>query len=1062
VTKESAQRLFCSFAMQLSKTDSCWYSLLFLFDNCPSVASLFGISQSDLLQLLELAGWVQTYSDRDPVLKMNAFKEVIHQPVLCDILEYSHFRLERGGKTAHFIRIGKKFEKGCAIRHPTDTRNQPKRRPFLPPLQKAVRVFVKAVTARRRTPQEAGTSGTPIVESPGTINDVVPSIVHEQEEHNKKIEELLRVRLSTKLLPLVIQPEMLASERVWNESASLYDVEQALIDLVAEVRKLRDDRASTILGIERMEYPQEDDAVPAEDLFPVLRRYNIPIDDPFVHESVLRELFKVNKLRTGKTTMYVNLGDNKQTAMVCIPRSKNLDRIQRNARLFGGWFELLLDALSDDGDRQEAFTNLVQFLGGQAQYNEGFTEAIENLGICTIPTLDEATTFAIQSSSNINYNQWRELRRNLKVVLGVQLFSGEHKIKQLVGSKFLIPTTGVYRYGNEPVTFSYKCADEILLLYLTTLMTEMKGEQKIDHIDCVVSIDHGKGVSRATLVIVIRWLKEDGTWEETEQGFALASATCRKDNRDILENTYVVAVNDALKRIRAEGRCSFFKDSDEDGYYTVLGGGPPRNPDDELVGESPIECWIAGDFLFFAMALGKEGSASYWCAYCDQSHKLYQPEEHEKGALWTLQLIMEHFEKLESGELNGKVPAERRGVKTRPLLDAVDVDHYVLCTLHIQIGTVNDLYNNLIAEVQAGMEGYTDEYLIAEGNWVRGKGVWEEAKSEFKEFQRLHAQYEKELRRQLRSNTAMDDEATENLQAEIDFIVEERKELQNTVIESKEIAEVWKSEFNDEQAMSENSKAFGQPVRAQIEDILCRHKISRGAYHGGDIQGNGCRTLMTRRTEIMGDIRNCLLGIDENQRKHCSIADIDLLCDVTERGLGHLDALFSILRARRFHVDDAMIRTAEAHRDQIMALYRHLKMSITPKLHCVEDHAIYLLRQHLGFGDIGEDAGERAHQEGTKNEERVAAVKTLAKKELTKSQFEVMKYNPGVKIVSETIQKKGKRKFKEGRIADAASSARNKKYTRDTDRAALLLLPVMTGTMNRMRDIKVHNLRLEE
>jgi hypothetical protein len=81
VTKESAQRLFCSFAMQLSKMDSCWYSLLFLFDNCPSVASLFGISQSDLLQLLELAGWVQTYSDRDPVLKMNAFKEVIHQPV---------------------------------------------------------------------------------------------------------------------------------------------------------------------------------------------------------------------------------------------------------------------------------------------------------------------------------------------------------------------------------------------------------------------------------------------------------------------------------------------------------------------------------------------------------------------------------------------------------------------------------------------------------------------------------------------------------------------------------------------------------------------------------------------------------------------------------------------------------------------------------------------------------------------------------------------------------------------------------------------------------------------
>ena len=79
-------------------------------------------------------------------------------------------------------------------------------------------------------------------------------------------------------------------------------------------------------------------------------------------------------------------------------------------------------------------------------------------------------------------------------------------------------------------------------------------------------------------------------------------------------------------------------------------------------------------------------------------------------------------------------------------------------------------------------------------------------------------------------------------------------------------------------------------------------------------------------------------------------------------------------------------------------------MSVTPKLHCVEDHAIRLLLMHFGFGDIGEDAGERAHQEDTKNDERVAGVQTLAKKELTKSQFEGMKYNPGVKRVTDTIQ----------------------------------------------------------
>ena len=39
------------------------------------------------------------------------------------------------------------------------------------------------------------------------------------------------------------------------------------------------------------------------------------------------------------------------------------------------------------------------------------------------------------------------------------------------------------------------------------------------------------------------------------------------------------------------------------------------------------------------------------------------------------------------------------------------------------------------------------------------------------------------------------------------------------------------------------------------------------------------------------------------------------------------------------------------------------------------------------FGDLGEDAGERAHQEEARNESRMGAVVNLEKKERTKSQF---------------------------------------------------------------------------
>ena len=38
----------------------------------------------------------------------------------------------------------------------------------------------------------------------------------------------------------------------------------------------------------------------------------------------------------------------------------------------------------------------------------------------------------------------------------------------------------------------------------------------------------------------------------------------------------------------------------------------------------PVETWMDGDLLFFAMALGKEGSASHWCTYCDTFSSLWK------------------------------------------------------------------------------------------------------------------------------------------------------------------------------------------------------------------------------------------------------------------------------------------------------------------------------------------------------------------------------------------------------------------------------------------------------
>ena len=59
-------------------------------------------------------------------------------------------------------------------------------------------------------------------------------------------------------------------------------------------------------------------------------------------------------------------------------------------------------------------------------------------------------------------------------------------------------------------------------------------------------------------------------------------------------------------------------------------------------------------------------------------------------------------------------------------------------------------------------------------------------------------------------------------------------------------------------------------------------------------------------------------------------------------------------------------------------------MSMTPKLHLLFVRLLRFLEQVHGFGDLGEDAGEWAHQEEERNEIRLGVVVNLAKRERTK------------------------------------------------------------------------------
>ena len=72
----------------------------------------------------------------------------------------------------------------------------------------------------------------------------------------------------------------------------------------------------------------------------------------------------------------------------------------------------------------------------------------------------------------------------------------------------------------------------------------------------------------------------------------------------------------------------------------------------------------------------------------------------------------------------------------------------------------------------------------------------------------------------------------------------EVEKLQEEADAFKVVKELAKEMFEQEAKKDENSKAFGQPIRKKIEQIIKKHGgIDKGAAFGGDLQGNACRKL---------------------------------------------------------------------------------------------------------------------------------------------------------------------------------------------------------------------------
>jgi hypothetical protein len=104
----------------------------------------------------------------------------------------------------------------------------------------------------------------------------------------------------------------------------------------------------------------------------------------------------------------------------------------------------------------------------------------------------------------------------------------------------------------------------------------------------------------------------------------------------------------------------------------------------------PVRLFLSGNLTFFATVLGKVNPSGSWCIWCDLARNNWEAAVHTSGDLWTIQTLKDVLTGLLDKSLEDSA-ACRKGVTKEPLFDSIELIHYVLSVLHIEIGVGNQL-----------------------------------------------------------------------------------------------------------------------------------------------------------------------------------------------------------------------------------------------------------------------------------------------------------------------------------------------------------------------------------
>jgi len=204
---------------------------------------------------------------------------------------------------------------------------------------------------------------------------------------------------------------------------------------------------------------------------------------------------------------------------------------------------------------------------------------------------------------------------------------------------------------------------------------------------------------------------------------------------------------------------------------------------------------------------------------------------------------------------------------------------------------------------------------------------------------------------------------------EIAELVMEKRKIEKSMKEkSAELTSARRELEAEEQRFGKRDRALLQLIE---EHFLERFQVSRGAYHGGDLTGGSVKKLMQNARDICSELEVFLAGVVDDKKGMVSEDDWGILVQKLEKTmlcLESFDGLFSRLRTTPADQEmaDKMVTEASDFLKAGLSYWRILGLSITPKVHLLEDHVLLRMVIENGLWNKDEEFIKRAHQKGLK------------------------------------------------------------------------------------------------